>query len=486
MSNHRRLKLIFESVKNYYKTLNIFRWNLSTDPHEIETETTSTRLLIVLFILSIVILTFYLSLAVLNKIVIVQSPSFADYNRLVVDQNLVQCPCSNISIPYGKFIQISADYHQICQSDFVQKNWIAYISYLYDWAIATAYDSNDLVHKPNLDFLTVGGKSMVVFFALCRYVNETVRKGVNIVHNSSYVSTQMISERLFLLEINSTIDQFIQRTIHSFVNVQKLIQTTTSANALQTVTMTDSYPILLAGNLRATSIYQTYGDKNCSCQYQTADCYQETSFYRYNNGNQTIEYMFSVDSFYAGCYLLESLRHSTLQFFYNQTTVDHLPDLLNTLGYPIFSELVVRNSSALNSSLNNPTETFGQILDRMMVDRWNRQISYQSYFVECNPITCTYTKNERNAPVYIVTTLFGLIGGILSILRITVLPSVQFVKDIFQPWLRRKLHMTVTPITTHGRSSIPKTVDILQSDKTIKSLLPITDWWCRRERDKWR
>ncbi|CAF1189593.1 unnamed protein product [Adineta steineri] len=385
-------------------------------------------------------------IALRGGIVPVENPSFEDYNQLVAEYDSVECSCSSISIPYGQFIEINTEYHQICYSAFVEQRWIEYFSDAMYWAWYLHLNER-VPYRSNLAFHTAGGRSLAVFSALCQYINETIWNSRNIFYNSRYISTFIISERLFRLEINATIDQFIQDTLNSFVNTLKLIEISSRANALQTVERTDSYVMFMANHLEGTSVYQTYGNKNCSCEYPTSDCYQEAQFFRYHTRNYSTTYQFSSTGFYTGCYIMESLRHSTLEFFYNQTNVDKLPDAITVAGFPLYPD-EVKHLAILNVSLNNPKEIVGQILDRMLVERWNRSVSYQSYFEECNSTECRYTTNKRNAHIYVVTTIFGLSGGILTILRMIIPFLVRLIRNTVQPWLRRIFRRTVQPIDT--------------------------------------
>ena len=42
--------------------------------------------------------------------------------------NELTCPCSNVAIPYHKFIRLTPIFHQVCSSDFVTESWINLLS----------------------------------------------------------------------------------------------------------------------------------------------------------------------------------------------------------------------------------------------------------------------------------------------------------------------------------------------------------------------
>jgi hypothetical protein len=67
-----------------------------------------------------------------------------------------------------------------------------------------------------------------------------------------------------------------------------------------------------------------------------------------------------------------------------------------------------------------PESTVGAILDKLMVDAWNWSAVYADYFAACQPKECTYTVTGRNDAIYIVTTVVGLIGGLVTVLKFMV------------------------------------------------------------------
>jgi hypothetical protein len=39
-----------------------------------------------------------------------------------------RCSCSQISFPYGKFISLETNFHEVCSSDFVSDRWFKSIN----------------------------------------------------------------------------------------------------------------------------------------------------------------------------------------------------------------------------------------------------------------------------------------------------------------------------------------------------------------------
>jgi hypothetical protein len=125
--------------------------------------------------------------------------------------------------------------------------------------------------------------------------------------------------------------------------------------------------------------------------------------------------LFPVPGIYTGCYVIESLLQSNLQCFYNQTCINTLQ------SYFAFSSS--KNITALDSSLLSrylENSTIEDLLDELMVEKWNLSIMHDNYFNECEPRECSYTRQTKNNIIYIVTTIIGLIGGLTTALKLIV------------------------------------------------------------------
>lgn len=84
------------------------------------------------------------------------------------------------------------------------------------------------------------------------------------------------------------------------------------------------------------------------------------------------------------------------------------------------------NSSLLINFMEN--STIQEITDQLMVEQWNSSIMYDNYYNQCQPSQCIYTYKTKNSAIYIVTTIIGLIGGLITCLRFVVPRLVMFVR----------------------------------------------------------
>jgi hypothetical protein len=72
---------------------------------------------------------------------------------------------------------------------------------------------------------------------------------------------------------------------------------------------------------------------------------------------------------------------------------------------------------------------------------------YESYYNECQPTQCTYRIETRNDLIYIVTTLFGIVGGLITVLKLVVPRLVKLV---------RKKRELPGPATGKKKSKMPR------------------------------
>lgn len=129
-----------------------------------------------------------------------------------------------------------------------------------------------------------------------------------------------------------------------------------------------------------------------------------------------------VPGFFRGCYILEALRQSRFECLYNQTC-------LNELQMNIRSNASVNVTTLDASRLTrfSPSTMIGEVIDNLMVEQWDTVVIYDEYYNSCQPTRCTYAISSRNDAVQIVTTVIGLVGGLVTMLKLIVSRSVRLI-----------------------------------------------------------
>ena len=131
-----------------------------------------------------------------------------------------------------------------------------------------------------------------------------------------------------------------------------------------------------------------------------------------------------------GCSLIEQMFASSLQCYFEQSCLDTIYNLIHsTSTHPL-------NATAMNHSIEsqyNVTTKVQEIVENLMIEKWNNRASFESYFKQCNPQTCKYTYNKQADIRYMITTIIGLIGELVTLLRNIIPPLVKFGRRTKRP-----------------------------------------------------
>jgi hypothetical protein len=87
--------------------------------------------------------------------------------------------------------------------------------------------------------------------------------------------------------------------------------------------------------------------------------------------------------------------------------------------------------TVLNASLPSvyfTNSTIKELVDNLMIEKWNAPSIFERYYNECQPTYCTYNFVKRNDLIYIATTLFGIAGGLTTVLKFIVPKLVRLVR----------------------------------------------------------
>ena len=387
--------------KSHLLRLNLFDSG-SENVQTLQKERRSTRLYLLVLILSITILTFYYAITPFNQTIIIKSPSFAEYS-MVIHQTALQCPCSKVSVKYEQFLRIKPVYHELCQSDFITHEWTNQLALLYDQSRGNSNLS---------DWRRIALFQFQTLRSLCELTQGTIASGLQTFQQRELVQTQLVSEELFHAQMTSFITVFIDSSSKMFLRTLQFIQNTTAQSLLMAgASMTSVIPNEQLGfNFDGVSIpfpgnIYTFSDEStCTCSSSTATTCMGTATLAGE----------PVYGFQTGCYMMNALLKSSLQILYNQSFVDTL-----TNSPEKFRKL----------SLAVPDTNVDSLLSRMLVTAWPNTISYEQYFNECKPDSCQYTVSHRYGLFHIVTLMIGLFGGLSASLRVAA-PAVMEIVDL--------------------------------------------------------
>ncbi|CAF3770758.1 unnamed protein product [Adineta steineri] len=437
-----RIRSLFTKLKKLLQELNLFNSG-SNDVLKIKNEKRSTRLYLILLIISTIILTFYYCIIPFLNTVIIPSPSFNEYSTLIKYPTL-KCPCSNIVIEYNKFLEIEPLYHELCQSDLVSDKWINYLFSL--------YEQNRMNSNPS-DFRRTGAFQFQTLSSLCQLAKNSVENNRQSFQSTEFVQIELISEQSFHATINSFIKDFIDMAPKTFIRTLRLIQDITAQNLFMTgASITSIVPAVDGDSTTPVTFYvgvnYTSSDGfTCRCSSSTVTtCMILTTFQ-----NKTIP------GFQTGCYMLSALLQTTLEAFYNQAFIGLFTNS---------SEIIVNHLNSSNSSW-----TIETLLNQMFVAQWLNTTSYERYFNSCAPDQCQYTINQYYNFIQVVTLVIGLFGGLTSVLRIMVPIIIVHICPFLWKLIKRRRTRINHDLHTEVTERVSISNRIMKLFQTIKRVI---------------
>lgn len=339
---------------------------------------------------AILLLSTFLTLSLLHILLNVSvtkqspKPSYESYKDLMKYSDTLQCPCSQISIQYKSFLNLSVLHrHQVCSSDFITDKWI------------------ETLRLPNLQstyYPTEFRTSAIGFFQLltsfCEFTEAYATEELAILRNKSLFHSQVVSPKQLDTQMESIIEQFKLDSRNSFLNILELIRLMISNNSLIPVFQTNwrwTDPVFVNENHFRKILHTkpVVYDSTCNCGL-SSHCVQDTS---------------ATPGLKVGCYPLEALLQSNLQCLYNDSCIRLIQSTSRT-----FTPLNI--SLPTNYSLVSSVQS---ILNQLMIEKWISNISYNNYYAICSPSVCSYSYMTRRSSLDVFLLLLGLYGGLTII-----------------------------------------------------------------------
>jgi hypothetical protein len=115
----------------------------------------------------------------------------------------LKCPCSNMIIPYERFITLSPILHQVCSSDLVTDQWISILEH-----IKTGYEVPDWRNRAFSQFHLLSN--------LCKLANTTIDDAVHRFLRQLFIASNVLPEFDFNTQFNTNLEQFFQSSIAYF------------------------------------------------------------------------------------------------------------------------------------------------------------------------------------------------------------------------------------------------------------------------------
>jgi hypothetical protein len=328
---------------------------------------------------------------------------------------------------YSTFLEINHTLHPVCRSVYTTDEFITYLS-----------SSNPLLDTQE-EFQLNGASLFQALTSLCRLAEDWISINLAQFYLSNHIETFVVPVELFRYQSAALVRQFISSTTKSFFASLQIVRNTTQANALLSALL-NNYDLTTAMLYTEVTVNARVYDDNCRCDSSNT-CVTKAVVY----SNSSFTSAWTLPGLYTGCYVLEALLQSHLGCFFDEVC-------LETFHVRLESTLAMNTTVLDRAAIGNfSTETtIGAILNELMVAAWSWSAEHANYFAECQPKECTYTVTGRNDAIYIVTTVIGLIDGLVTALKLMIPRFVSLIIHIVQ----RRRRNAVIEIATRGRNGV--------------------------------
>lgn len=410
----------------------------------------ATRLNLIGLFCSIFILIMIRGFTPQTETVLFTSPTLAEFDKFSIKYPLtLSCSCSEINIPYNKFLSFSPEYHQICSSDFISQTWIS-----------SLFNRNKTDYYP-LDFRLSASSQFQIVHLLCRIANQSVSDALLEFGMQKMISTHAMSRNNFQSQLESFIQKLKATIITNVLRIDQYLELNIAYNDLISSLCSNYYVYATpgkAGYATYPGFYLSKTYKNMSDNKDYYSCYTRynskfySGFYPNTNLNSSYYYkpdpppVYSVPGIVVGCLPRFSIMQSTLECLFDSNCLNIVQSL--TIGTSMYDSL---NTSILSSRFSINT-TIGSMFNELLIEEWHNTTNFTNYFQSCAPISCSYTYTERFKIIYIITSIIGLLGGLTMALKILTSLIVKHIVPRICRICCHQIHIEQEESTTNNRS----------------------------------
>ena len=371
----------------------------------------------------------------------------------------LKSPCSRTAMPYSTIVSLNPVFHQVCSSDLVSDAWIQrtgilrpdgstvtggwvneasrYFQYLATLCELASRQVNESVQS----FLTNTMASVDVLSKVEFEAHRWIPLWRNWSNRSSFAfDCSWTPVRVWCTSINpwgqlDTISNDVQRPLHTPSGMINRPAPEVSVSIRYLRDRFSAWFYFSTSSCRG-ELWHIWAQlkEYCHCALN-ASCQSSIPFFVYQIQTSMIwtgeprdteleDYI--APGLVRGCYMIDTLRLSTLQCFYD--TASCFANLLKAINRSVTflhgSMAGVNVQPLVHDDMLTqfpPTAPISAIIDSMMIERWNISSSFDQYYNTCQPSYCTYMYTLRDPSILSVTTsLISLVGGLSATLRFIV------------------------------------------------------------------
>ncbi|CAF1528502.1 unnamed protein product, partial [Adineta ricciae] len=397
----------------------------------------STRLYIVLLIVTSGVLAFYYVLQLRTIKITIDRPDIDVYKSLLLEHgDTLQCRCSSVASKYNNFVQIQPIFHPICSSLFVSEGWYMNI---------TSSLAPDLFVYDTRDYRRFLSSHLQLLSGLCSEAMQSVNSYITQFLESFFLTDQLIPASILDTSIHTLVNSSQLNAPNSFVTRLSLLRAVNYGNAIISSYGTNfEYIDPWVNESYSPAITQSivYADE-CSCALHM-NCTVQAGFVAPDSLK-----IVPIKGLKIGCTPSEAFLSSTLECFYNSSCLDLI------LQYTNNSDSTVKISIlSTNNSQYSMDSTVLDLVTNVFIEKWITSINYSVYFQQCSPSSCSYTYRQRFDWLYTVTVLIGYIGGLTLALQWLCPKIIILSHQLYRYSRKQKNAVDVIPQSTLGENHV--------------------------------
>ena len=419
-----RINNVRLTLWQHISTLNLFRTRLANE-EQLTRQRLTTRVFIVLMILAVIVSGTYIFFSIQPQVITILHPSLKIYVELYQNYSTtLSCPCSQISIPYKKFLMINYTLHQICSSTFVSSSWLGMI---------LAFDQSQSIDFDDaiIDFRRVAPSYFQLIATVCSLVQNAFNDALDVLGESYSINPYLPSRSQFLEQmsiLNATLTTSIQQEfltiqnwLHLMTTQSQLFVGLSSNGYLALINGTNVVEIIDANLLRFAQVTEENVQviNTCSCRQLITIC-QAVAFLDEVNTIPSYPFRFFV-GMNVGCVPWLGLLLADTNWWYRTDIIEQIR--------LIFGDNLRNQSDLIITPLNNQTETrfrgtngshslFEVLLREALLEQWNGNLTrFDLFYEECAPKECIYIIQSRRSRLAALLLLISICGGLNQVLR---------------------------------------------------------------------
>ncbi|CAF2745892.1 unnamed protein product [Rotaria sp. Silwood2] len=422
--------------------LNIFESKTIRTRTNLTREYFLTRLFICTFIISSIGIGFYIFISEQNQVVTIIHPSLETYENLFNEYSTtIQCPCSQVSVPYGAFLNVTFVLHQVCSSDLVSPSWLHYLA-SFNPTLVPAWTET----RFSRDFRLEGVSYFQLLATFCSLAKINIEDGQRIFTNTQFINDQLLPRSIFVQQTEALAKSFINKTCNDFLRILNWIDIAGSLNRFLTgtnfnfkITVSndtkvniEDVSLVADAEITHTWIFMT---TLCSCIKDATLCFVKSLIYL--NGSNFADFLQVFDELDVGCMPLMSFFHSTVTWWYNKTYFENIQATYASIINTQFPTTIKPLNSSILTQFN---QTASELVNAMFVEMsFISDQRYDLFYSECAPISCSYTEYGRRNIVAAVLLLISVCGGLNRGLRLLVPLIGKLILILIKKWRNRNI-----------------------------------------------